>query len=136
MHPGQQALKAGDLIQWDPNGNGYYIMPRNRWFVESGRFDEKNAGGGLGAWDRDHHYDVWGKVRFRLSPYTADCKIFHTNSAILLLVYTEFAQNFQKCYSFCVGSSPPRLQPFMYGNHGVQCKNAGCSHSDTAGDVY
>ncbi len=45
-----------------PNGNGYYIMPKNRWYVESGRYDEKGAGGGLGQWDRDHHFDVWGKV--------------------------------------------------------------------------
>jgi hypothetical protein len=61
-----QALKAGDLIQWDPNGNGYYIMPKNRWYVESGKYDEKGAGGGLGQWDRDHHYDVWGKVLTKL----------------------------------------------------------------------
>ena len=60
-----QALKAGDLITWDPNGNGYYIKPKNRWYVEAGRYDEKGAGGGLGQWDRDHHYDVWGKVCFR-----------------------------------------------------------------------
>ena len=58
----RQALKAGDLITWDPNGNGYYIKPKNRWYVEAGRYDEKGAGGGLGQWDRDHHYDVWGKV--------------------------------------------------------------------------
>jgi len=56
-----QSLKAGDLITWDPNGNGYYITPKNKWYVEAGRYDEKGAGGGLGQWDRDHHYDVWGK---------------------------------------------------------------------------
>jgi hypothetical protein len=57
-----QTLAAGDLVKWDPNGNGYYIYPKARWYVESGRYDEKGAGGGLGQWDRDHHYDVWGKV--------------------------------------------------------------------------
>eukprot|EP00277_Geminigera_cryophila_P009174 CAMPEP_0179409068 /NCGR_PEP_ID=MMETSP0799-20121207/2479_1 /TAXON_ID=46947 /ORGANISM="Geminigera cryophila, Strain CCMP2564" /LENGTH=89 /DNA_ID=CAMNT_0021180671 /DNA_START=457 /DNA_END=726 /DNA_ORIENTATION=- len=55
------SLKAGDLVTWDPNGNGYYITSANKWYVEAGRYDEKNAGGGLGHWDRDHHYDVWGK---------------------------------------------------------------------------
>ena len=62
VHARSQSLHAGDLVLWDKNGNGYYIMPKNRWYVESGRYDEKNAGGGLGQWDRDHHYDVWGKV--------------------------------------------------------------------------
>ena len=60
----QQVLKAGDLITWDPNGNGYYIKAKNRWYTEDGRYDEKGAGGGLGQWDRDHHYDVWGKPLF------------------------------------------------------------------------
>jgi hypothetical protein len=62
-----QCLKAGDLVTWDPNGNGYYVFPRNKWYVESGKYDERNAGGGLGQWDRDHHYDVWGKVRDTLA---------------------------------------------------------------------
>ncbi|MGB1602863.1 MAG: hypothetical protein ACPIOQ_59580 [Promethearchaeia archaeon] len=57
-------MKAGDLITWDPNGNGYYIKAKNRWYTEDGRYDEKGAGGGLGQWDRDHHYDVWGKPLF------------------------------------------------------------------------
>lgn len=61
-HARSQSLHAGDLVLWDKNGNGYYVMPKNRWYVESGRYDEKGAGGGLGQWDRDHHYDVWGKV--------------------------------------------------------------------------
>jgi len=64
-----QTLHAGDLVTWDPNGNGYYITPANKWFVEAGRYDEKNAGGGLGQWDRDHHYDVWGKVRVSVCSY-------------------------------------------------------------------
>lgn len=59
-----QCLKAGDLVTWDPNGNGYYVTPHNKWYVEAGKYDEKGAGGGLGQWDRDHHFDVWGKVRY------------------------------------------------------------------------
>lgn len=87
-----QSLHAGDLVVWDKNGNGYYVMPKNRWYVESGRYDEKNAGGGLGQWDRDHHYDVWGKVCAR--GYRADGCVLHIEMQLLIssniFTYTYF----------------------------------------------
>ncbi|EKX40034.1 hypothetical protein GUITHDRAFT_113770 [Guillardia theta CCMP2712] len=55
-----QSKMAGDRIVWDPNGNGYYVYSSKPFWEEWQMYDP-NAGGGLGAWDRDHHYDIWGK---------------------------------------------------------------------------
>ncbi len=104
-----QALKAGDLVTWDPNGNGYYVTPHNKWYVEAGKYDERGAGGGLGQWDRDHHFDVWGKVN-------------HTLCWPVLPLFRRLTIR-----------SP--LQPFLYGRHGIQCQHPGCDFESGAGDV-
>lgn len=113
--PVLQCLKAGDLVTWDPNGNGYYVMPHNKWYVEAGRYDEKGAGGGLGQWDRDHHFDVWGKV-CKSTPHTAYLKGL---SCTMRYMLTRLRWR----------------QPFYYGKHGIQCQHAGCDFESGAGDV-